>query len=74
VEKQQFDDLARKIGETTSRRGALRALLGAAAGGIAAMVGVGVGGSAEAATTDCCPSTYPRLCKRQCVNYKIKAC
>jgi hypothetical protein len=69
MERQQFDDLARKIGQTTSRRGAMRALLGAAAGGAAALVGMDVS-AAPKVKPDCCPTGKPTLCTDRCVDLR----
>ncbi len=74
MDQRRFDDLARNLGATNSRRNVLKGLL---AGAVTGVVGAVSGGSALAAKggngkdkkPDCCPNSAPRLCSNVCVDF-----
>lgn len=71
MDQNRFDQLTRTLGAGRSRRGALKALLGGALGGAAAVLGAGTTDAATAAKSpkpDCCPSASPKLCGLTCTN------
>ena len=67
MDNNRFDDMARGLAGPRSRRGALKALLGGALGGAAAVAGAGgVLAAKPAPKPDCCPTTAPQLCGLAC--------
>lgn len=60
----RFDSIARGFADRRSRRGALKALLGGAVGGAAAIAGLD--GVEAKGKPDCCPSNAPTLCGLTC--------
>src|SRR5688500_5116573 len=67
MERRQFDDLTRAVAVGTSRRGALKALAGGAAGGLAALLGARAeaapgGGGGKPTKAPCCPAGTDALC------------
>jgi hypothetical protein len=74
MDQRRFDDLARNLGATNSRRNVLKGIV---AGVVSGFAGAVAGGGALAAKggngkgphkPDCCPSTLPRLCSNTCVD------
>jgi hypothetical protein len=89
MDQHGFDDLAKGIARTRSRRGALRASLGAAAA--TALAAVGFGGEAADAkkkrckpkpilaacssTSQCCKDKTGRVCgSTDCVGFPLQSC
>jgi len=66
MDQHRFDDLARNLGGSNSRGAVLKGLLATTVAGIFGAAG---GAGALAAKSDCCPSTAPRLCGTQCVDF-----
>ncbi len=75
MNQDRFDDLARTLASTTSRRTVLKTLAGSAAGGLLALLGVG-----EVAADDTCKpagkkcNKHAQCCSGNCVNDTCAAC
>jgi len=83
VDERRFDDLVRTLGATgRSRRAVLKGLMAGAIGGAVGLLtaggaaagnngnGNGNGtGNGNSKKPDCCPSSAPRLCGTQCVDF-----
>jgi hypothetical protein len=79
VDERRFDDLVRSLGATgRSRRAVLKGLVAGALGGAVGLLTVGGAagkgngngnGNGNSKKSDCCPSTAPRLCGLQCVDF-----
>ena len=66
VDKNRFDDLTKTLAGGASRRSALKALAGGAAGALAGLIGRPAAAAPPAGKgpnkSDCCPPEAPRLC------------
>ena len=76
MDDQRFDELARGLAASSSRRQALKALGGGAAGALLSFVGLrgalakdnDANADADQKKPDCCPKRAPKLCQRTCVD------
>ncbi len=76
MNQDRFDDLARTLASTTSRRTVLKTLAGSAAGGLLALLGVGdtaaTPGGCKASGKKC--KEHDQCCSGDCVNGTCAAC
>lgn len=79
MDERRFDDFVRNLSSTSrSRRSVLKGLMAGAVSGAAGLLGAGGAlagnngngnGNGSSKKSDCCPSTAPRLCGLQCVDF-----